>query len=102
MTLAEEFQRACQAAVDESRELGYTPTAWISMMNGPGGAATAARRLLTNGDVQTGFQRLISMGRRDLTVEQAVLDEYWVDLFTDAHREAARWRLAQADGDGPA
>lgn len=80
----------------ESQALGYAPTAWISMMRGPEGAA-AARRLLVNGDIQSGFERLIRMGRRDLTVEQAVLDDRWTTLLSEAHREAARWRLNQAE-----
>jgi hypothetical protein len=95
VTLESEFQQACEAAVDECRALGYVPTAWISMMRGPGGAASAARRLLVSGDVQSGFERLIRMGRTDLTVEQAVLDERWADLFSEAQREAAQWRLNQ-------
>jgi len=98
VALESEFQRACELAVEEPRALGYMPTAWISMMRGPGGAVSAARRFLTSGDVQSGFERLIRMGRRDLTVEQAVLDERWAELFDDTHREAARWRLAQAEG----
>jgi hypothetical protein len=36
------------------------------------------------------------MGRVDLTVEHAALQERWADLFDDSHREAARWRLEQA------
>ncbi|WP_157944036.1 hypothetical protein [Blastococcus atacamensis] len=100
MTLAEAFQRACEDAVVESQRLGYTPTAWMSMMHGPGGAVAAARRLLTSGDVQTGFERLVRIGRRDLTVEAAVLDERWADLFDEPHRAAARWRLSQVDGTG--
>ena len=55
----------------------------------------AAQRLLLSGDVQSGFEKLISMGRADLTVEQAVLEERWAELFTDAERAAARWRLEQ-------
>jgi hypothetical protein len=102
VTLENQFQRACELAVDECRALGYVPTAWISMMRGPGvvlGGVSAARRLLTSGDVQSGFERPIRMDRPDLTVEQAVLDEGWAELFSDAHREAAaRWRLAQAEG----
>lgn len=97
VTLENEFQRACERAVDECLALGYRPTVWISMMHGPGGAVAAARRLLTNGDVQSGFERLIRMGREDLTIEQAVLDDAWTELFSEAHREAARWRLAQAE-----
>jgi hypothetical protein len=98
MTLEAEFQRACEEAVEECRRLGYVPTAWIAMMRGPGGAVAAARRLLASGDMQSGFERLIRMGRRDLTVEQAVLDDYWRPLFSELHRDAARWRLAQAGG----
>ena len=94
-TLEAEFDGACRHAVDECRQLGYVPAAWIKMMNGPGGAAAAARRLLVNGDIQSGFERLIHLGRTDLTVEAAVLDDRWSDLFDEQHREAARWRLQQ-------
>lgn len=96
MTLEDEFHAACVAAVDECRRLGYVPTAWIGMMNGPGGATAAARRLLASGDIQSGFERLIRMGRKDLTVEHAVLNDRWSALFDDGHRDAARWRLQQA------
>jgi hypothetical protein len=96
VTLADEFHRECVQAVDECRRLKYVPTAWIAMMNGPGGAAPAARRLLVSGDIQSGFERLIQMGRADLTVEYAVLQPRWQDLFEEQHREAARWRLQQA------
>lgn len=96
MTLDEEFHRACEIAVDECRELGYVPTAWMGMMARPGGATEAARRLLVNGEIQSGFERLIRMGRADLTVEHAALQDKWRDLFDERHREAARWRLEQA------
>jgi hypothetical protein len=55
------------------------------MMNGPGDAAAAARRLLVSGDIQGGFERLIRMGRADLTVEHAVLQPRWHDIFEDGH-----------------
>lgn len=100
MALADDFHAECVRAVDECRHLGYVPTAWIGMMNGPGGAAAAARRLLVNGDIQTGFERLIQMGRVDLTVEYAVLQPRWHDLFEDQHPEAASWRLEQARSSG--
>ena len=95
MTLSDEFGQACREAVEECRLLGYIPTVWISMMN-QAGATEAAKRLLVNGDIQSGFERLIKIGRRDLTVEHAVLEERWEELFDERHREAARWRLAQA------
>jgi hypothetical protein len=98
MTLEAEFQSACQQAVEECKRLAYPPRDWIRMMNAPGGAVAGARRLLSTGHIQSGFERLILMGRPDLTVEAAVLDPRWHELFSDAHREAARWRLSQALG----
>jgi hypothetical protein len=95
VTLEEEFELECRADVERCRELGYMPTGWISMMNRPGGAVAAARRLLESGDIQSGFERLIRSGHVELTVEYAALQERWYDLFDDRHREAARWRLEQ-------
>lgn len=93
--LEQEFDAACSAAVRQCKALGYSPTVWVSMSEQLG-AAEAARRLLVTGDIQTGFERLIKLGRPDLTIEQAVLDPRWAPLFSEQHREAARWRLRQA------
>ena len=93
--LEREFAAACIAAIEESRRLGYDPVAWTEMAHRHG-AAEAARRLLVSGDIQTGFQRLVALGRPDLTIECAALSERWAPLFHDSHREAARWRLRQA------
>lgn len=60
------------------------------------GAAEAARRLLVDGDVQSGFERLIREGHPELTVEWAVLEPRWILLFTEPHRDPARWRVRQA------
>lgn len=95
-----EFQAACDAAIDEWRVLGFPPsghppTIWINMSNKLG-AATAARRLLISGDIQDGFERLVKIGRPDLTVEWAVLQPRWNRLFREDIRDAARWRLKQA------
>ncbi len=91
------FQAACDAAVEECRALTppYHPTVWISMCR-QHGAAEAARRLVVSGDIQTGFDRLVQSGRPELTIEWALLDPTWDPLFSEQHREAARWRLRQA------
>jgi hypothetical protein len=94
------FDRASQAAIKECRLLGYTPTAWVSMIRQVG-AAEAARRLLVSGDIQTGFSRLVRLGRPDLTIEWAALDDRWGTLFSDQHQAAARWRLQQAGIEPP-
>jgi hypothetical protein len=95
--LEAQFQAACDGAVEECRNLRppYHPTVWINMSRNLG-AAEAARRLVISGDIQTGFDRLVRSGRPELTIEWALLDETWDPLFSDQHREAARWRLRQA------
>ena len=60
------------------------------------GAVETARRLVMSGDFQDGFIRLNKLGRTDLTIESAILDSRWNDLFTTEEREVARWRLKNA------
>lgn len=100
--LESSFQRACDHAVEVCRSLRppYVPTAWISMCQRYG-AAEAARRLVVSGDIQTGFDRLVQAGQPQLTIEWALLDEAWVQLFSEQHRAAARWRLRQAGVEPP-
>jgi hypothetical protein len=95
MALEEEFQRACEGAVQECRRLGYVPSVWIGMMQSHG-AVEAAKRLLRNGDLQPGLLRLLRLSRPDLAIEHAVLNPRWADLFDDQDRELAEWRLTQA------
>lgn len=97
VSLETAFQAACDAAVDACRTLTppYRPTTWIAMA-AKLGAAEAARRLVVSGDIQTGFERLVQAGRPELTIEWAILDTKWDPLFSEQHREAARWRLRQA------
>lgn len=96
------FQAACDAAVQECRALTppYHPTVWIHMSQTLG-AAEAARRLVVSGDIQTGFDRLVQAGRPELTIEWALLDDNWEPLFSEQHRDAARWRLRQAGVEPP-
>lgn len=57
------------------------------------GAVEAAKQLLKSGDIQSGFEFLMSQNRPDLTVEHAVLDDAWRPLFSESVRDAARWRI---------
>ena len=100
--LEAQFQAACDAAVTECKALTppYNPTVWISMSRSLG-AAEAARQLVIRGEIQTGFERLVNAGRPELTIEWAMLDLTWHPLFSDQHREAARWRLRQAGIEPP-
>ena len=49
-----------------------------------------------SGEIQTGFERLVRAGRPELTTEYAMTDPYWRTLFGPQYREAAQWRLDQA------
>jgi len=91
------FQEACDRAVEECRLLTppYYPTVWMNM-SASKGAVRAAQQLVVSGDIQTGFDRLVNAGHPELTIEWALLNETWDPLFSDQHREAARWRLRQA------
>lgn len=72
MTDEEEFALACEEAIAECRRLRYVPQAWIAMVERHG-AVDASKKLLVNGDIQTGLLRLLRLGRADLTVEHATL-----------------------------
>lgn len=100
--LEAEFQGVCESAIDACWHLvpPYRPTAWIGMIAKVGGSE-AARRLVISGDIQTGFGRLVGAGRPELTVEWEILNRRWDPLFSDQHREAARWRLRQAGIEPP-
>lgn len=89
------FQAECGAAIEAARKLGYEPSIFAEMCARVG-AAEAARRLLVSGDIQTGFHRLVALSRPELTIEWVVLSERWSPLFSDQHRQAARWRLQAA------
>ena len=100
--LETQFGSVCDTAIEACRHLSppYRPTAWIAMIVKLG-AAEAARRLVVSGDIQTGFGRLVEAERPELTIEWELLNERWDPLFSDQHREAARWRLRQAGVEPP-
>lgn len=93
--LEEEFREACDAAIPQCEALGYHPRVWIAMADRYG-PAEAARQLVVKSEIQSGFDRLVKAKRPDLTIEWAILNPSWDPLFSDQHREAARWRLMQA------
>lgn len=98
MVTEADFRDACDRAVHECHRLGYVPTAWIAMIERYG-AVDAAKRLLVSGDFQPGLLRLLKLGRADLTIEHAVLNAHWAELFSDQDRELASWRLTQAQAE---
>jgi hypothetical protein len=94
---AEDFERECWLGVQRCKALKppYNPTIWIDMMHRYG-AVEAAKRLLVNGDIQSGFERLLTDGHPEMTVEWMVCEDRWSHLFSRDHIAASRWRLEQA------
>jgi len=77
-----------------SREHGYHPTTFISMQE-RWGTKDAIERLVVQGEIQSGFKRLVALNLSHWTIEAAVCQ--FPEVFTNREvRAAAEWRLQQA------
>ncbi|TCH99680.1 hypothetical protein EJV46_03115 [Roseococcus sp. SYP-B2431] len=74
---------------------GYNPHVFMDMRDRHG-TVTAINRLLLEGEIQSGFRKLYSMNMLEWTIEAAALR--FPDLFKAGSREAAQFRLDQANG----
>jgi hypothetical protein len=88
-----------EAFVDEGiarcQARGYNPHIFMDMRDRYG-TITAINRLLLQGEIQSGFQKLHDMNMLEWTIEAAALR--FPDLFKKGIREAAQFRLDQASG----
>ncbi|WP_276200273.1 hypothetical protein [Chelatococcus sp. XZ-Ab1] len=89
-----ELEKYVDESVRRSRERGYNPTAFIAMRERYG-TIEAAARLVQSGTIQSGFQRLCDLGLVDYTMEATIARKFPAE-FSSKVREAAEWRLAQA------
>lgn len=94
-TLEGQFQLTCRELIGEVRSLGFEPNVWVAMTNSLG-AAGAARRLLAEHRQLAVTPWLVRRGRPELTLEHAIRQPRWAELFTEAERAEAARRLAQA------
>jgi hypothetical protein len=92
-TLEGQFQLRCRELVGEARSLGFDPNVWVGMINDLG-AAGAARKLLADHHELVVTPWLVNRGRPELTLEHAIGQPAWAELFTDAERAEATRRLA--------
>ena len=60
------------------------------------GGRAAAKRLLVADSAQYGFDRVISAGMCNQTMEWTIIQEPWRRLFTRDELEVAEWRPRQA------
>ena len=92
----EQASPALEAFIDELIKLGaqrgYHPTIFIEMRQRYG-TLIAMKKLVENGDVQSGFRRLAELGLQDHSVEAAVLK--FRSEFQAKHISCAEWRLRQ-------
>jgi len=96
-TIEGQFQLRCRDLITEIRSLGFIPVGWIGLINRVGAAACAAQ-LLADRRILPVTHWLVDQGHLELTLEREIEQPRWADLFTDADREEARWRLTIAGG----
>jgi len=88
---------ALETFIDESvrisQEHGYNPTAFNAMRDRYG-TVPAIERLVSSGEIQSGFKKLERLGLLNWTIEAAVLK--FANEFSSSIRAAAEWRLQQA------
>ena len=90
--LEDEFHQAMVNLYHAAAEHGYYATYFLRMVTDYGGL-TAARRLLSTPDHQSGLTRLWELRLLDISVEALILQERWENLFSDDERQTARDRL---------
>ncbi len=90
-----EFHQRMQQIYEQARtECGYTAARFLQMVADQGGVR-AAKQLLTAEGYSEGLTRLWEEGRLDISMEAAVLEEPWRDLFTEEEIATARKRLEE-------
>jgi hypothetical protein len=98
-TLEGQFQFCCRELIGETRSLGFDPNVWVAMINRLGGVR-AAKKLLADHHMLVATPWLVRQGRPDLTLENAIGQPRWAELFTDDERAEAARRLARAASTG--
>lgn len=74
------------------KDLNYNPKLYIHMIEDKG-AVAAAKALINNPKVSSGFEKLWEKNRLDLSLEVAVINEEFRTLFTAEEIEICRSRL---------
>ena len=75
-------------------ECNYKATRFIQMVESEGGLTTA-KKLLAANKYSEGLTRLWEEKRLDISMEAAVLEAQWRELFNDEELETARRRLEE-------
>jgi hypothetical protein len=88
---SKELNQWAEQAHRECIKLGYHPTIFTRMRH-EYGTQGAIKKLLISGNIETGLQRILDMGRPDLSIEYAAL-KLFPEEFTEAERACAKFKL---------
>jgi hypothetical protein len=94
MTLEEEFEKDMFGIYEKAKVHKYYATRYLQMLRRRGGLETA--KILINRKITpSGFDRLVRLGRIDLSVEALVISKKYKELeyFTSEDRRKATERL---------
>lgn len=101
MKTAREASPELEAFIDESirlsKERGYYPTRFEQMRRELK-TIPAIARLVQNGDIQSGFTRMLGLGLLDWSIESAVIK--FPEEFDRDALLCAEWRLQMVKGGG--
>ena len=87
-------ERMCQIYDQAKNECGYTASRFLQMVNSEGGLI-AAKKLLSSGGYSEGLTRLWEEKRLDISMEATVIQEPWIQLFTDDELSIAHKKLEE-------
>ena len=92
-----EFHRRMHRVYEQARsECGYIATRFLQMIADRGGVQAAKDLLRTEG-YSEGLTRLWEEGRLDISMEAAVLEDQWCDLFNEDELATAARRLEELE-----
>jgi hypothetical protein len=94
MTLEAEFHQAMMEVYEVAKTHGYYATYFKRMIDEHGGVE-AAKRLLAKREIQSGLMELWALDLLKHSMEEAVWQERFRPLFTEAEVQEARRRLEQ-------
>jgi hypothetical protein len=90
--LEKQFDEAVDDLYRQWLDIGHRASRFRQMLNRHGALRTVKKLLYRTG-IPFGFNRLLELGRPDLTIETLILKEPWNSLFSDDERAIAMQRL---------
>ena len=87
------FENRIDTAIKEMFKIGYKPRIFMEMRIRDG-TINAIKKLVHSTEIPSGFTTLWEKQRLDLSVENIIQENEWINLFTEEDRLLAKKRLA--------